>query len=193
MKHLESFIPSRVTLPFILVMLANLLAAGITQAEPLTEDKIQSFIDAQESLPDFDAKYPGLDAATDELLDMARPVSSAMPALQQFPEVRKNLEETVTKHGFDSIEEWAEVGDRVYLAQFAISMQDMSAEERAMSEQMMSADHLEEMPEHMRERMRAMAAQSRQMMAAVENVPQEDIEKVRPFMSQLDPEEYPES
>lgn len=193
MKHLKSFTPSRVTLPFILVMLANLLAAGITQAEPLTEDKIQSFIDAQNSLPDFDAKYPGLEAATDELLDMARPVSSAMPALQQFPEVRKNLEEAVTEHGFDSIEEWAEVGDRVYLAQFAISMQDMSAEERAISEQMMSADHLEEMPEHMRERMRAMVAQSRQMMAAVENVPQEDIEKVRPFMSQLDPEEYPES
>lgn len=193
MKQLKSFTPARVTLPFILMILANLLAAGITQAEPLTDDKIQSFIDAQGSLPDFDAKYPGLEAATEELLDMARPVSSVMPALQQFPEVRKNLEDAVTKHGFDSIEEWAEVGDRVYLAQFAISMQGMSAEERAMSEQMMSAENIEEMPEHMREEMRAMAAQVRQMKAAVENVPQEDIEKVRPFMSQLDPEEYPEN
>lgn len=192
MKHLKFFILARFTLPFILLMLANLLAAGITQAEPLTDDKIQSLIDTQDSLSGFDARYPGLEAASDALRDMSRPMSSTLPALDRFPGARESLEEAVRKHGFESVEEWAKVGDRVYLASFAISMQDMSAEERAMSEQMMSMDHIEEMPEHMREEMRARVAQSRQMMNAVDNVPQEDIEKVRPFMSQLDPEEYPE-
>ncbi|GGY61348.1 hypothetical protein [Marinobacter zhanjiangensis] len=171
-------------------MVSSLLAAGIAQAETLTSTRIQSFLDTRDDLAGFDDDYPGLQQASEEIRDMTSPLSSAIPALEQFPEARKHLEKTVTEHGFDSVEDWANVGDRIILAQIAISMQDMSAEERAMSEEMMSADYGEDMPEYMKERAREMAAGARAMRSAAEAVPPEDIEAVRPFMNQLDPEEY---
>lgn len=191
MKHLASLIPKmRATIAGSVVILATLLLTGVAQAEPLTADKIQALIDTRESLDGFEDNYPGLEKASDELRDMTRPMTSALPALEQFPEAQNRLREVVEEHGFDDIKEWAEVGDRVFLAQIAISVEDMSAEERAMSDEMMSPDYGEDMPEHMRERFQRMATQARQLRAAAESVPQEDIEQVRAFMSQLDPEGY---
>ena len=168
----------------------SLLAAGFAQAERLTSTQIQSFLDTRAALAGFDDRYPGFQHASQEMRDMARPMSSSLPVLEKFPEARKHLTETVTEHGFQDIEEWAKVGDRIFLAQIAISMQDMSAEERTMADEMMRADYGEDLPEPMKERAREMAAEAREMRPAVESVPPEDIEAVRPFMSQLDPEEY---
>ncbi|MFC4257650.1 hypothetical protein ACFOZ5_01255 [Marinobacter lacisalsi] len=177
-------------LPFLLAVIASLSLTGMVQADPLSSGQIQSFLDTRADLEGFDDNYPGLEKASDQQRDMTRPMSSALPALDEFPDARDELEAIVGKHGFDSIEEWAHVGDRVFMAQIAISMQDMSAEERAMSEAMMSSDYGEDMPAPMRERAREMAKQGKTMMDAAKNVPEEDMEAVRPFMGELDPEEY---
>lgn len=177
-------LPSAFYLCFTLI--ASLLFTGLAQAAPLTEDQVQSFIDSMRDTEKLDEEYPALE---DELeaddQDMTRPISSSMGVLDKYPEVRGRLEEIVEEHGFDDIEQWASVGDRVIVSMMAISVEQMPPEQRQMIESMANPDIDPDAHEAVQQGMSEMAKNMRDMLAAADTASREDMEAVRPYIGQL--------
>lgn len=178
--------PFRLTL----ALLASFLISGLVHAAPLTDDQIQSLVDAQEELKALDGEFPELDRKEDELEnDPVHPISSFLPVLKDFPEAERRIENIVQKHGFDGIEQWADVGDRVYVSVMAIMMRDMTPEQQKMYDEMENSHVGDDAPDYMKAQVRKMQEQRKRMKTAVESASEEDIEAVRPFMDQLVPPE----
>ncbi|MEQ5835767.1 hypothetical protein [Marinobacter sp. NFXS9] len=187
MQHFKPFtVEHRGILASIFLIFASLFLTGMAQAAPLTDEKVQSFIDTKEELRSFSDAYPGLEEASDKERDMTRPFSSVLGSLDAYPGARGELEAIVEKHGFDSVEEWAKTGDRIVMAELAINYKDMTEDNRAMMDRMMSAGNNQNVSAQALQ----MARQAKAQMKAIDTVPDEDIQAVRPFMKQLDPEEY---
>lgn len=187
MKAQTNFSPTlSITLRFCTAILFGLMFSGLTQAASLTEDQVQSFIDSMHDTEKLREEFPELDTEMEpENQDMSRPISSSLSTLDDVPEARDRLEEIVEDHGFDNIEQWADIGDRVFIATMAISIQDMPPEQRKMVESMANPDIDPEAHEATQRGMNEMASKMREMLAAADHASPEDIETVRPHVDQF--------
>ncbi|MFL1484091.1 hypothetical protein [Marinobacter sp. LN3S78] len=187
MKTQTDFTPTlSATLRFCTAVLFGLMLSGLAQAASLTEDQVQSFIDSMHDTEKLREEFPELDTEMEpENHDMGRPISSSLSTLDDSPEARDRLEEIVEDHGFDNIEQWADVGDRVFIATMAISIQDMPPEQRKMVESMANPDIDPEAHEATQRGMNEMARNMRNMLAAADRASQEDIKVVRPYVDQF--------
>ncbi|WP_281301341.1 MULTISPECIES: hypothetical protein [unclassified Iodidimonas] len=96
------------------------------------------------------------------------------------PESYQKMKDVAADHGFSDVDEWARVGDQVMGAFMAMEMQNIPDESRAMAEQM-TPDMLAQMPQAVREQIEGMKI----MLAAIKDVPEQNIETVRPLVPDL--------
>lgn len=191
MKHFRLFDTNRSNvLPFLFAVVTGLLLSGLAQADPLTDDRIQSFIDSLSDTKKLGEEYPDLERENDgPPKDMTRPLSSSLEERERHPEAEAKLEDLVQDHGFESVREWAETGDRIYVAMIAIGIREMPAEQREMMRNTPELDLSEgmyaNMPEAQKAKLKQTADSMRGALEAADNAPEADIEAVRPFRSQL--------
>ena len=171
----------------IMVLVAGMLISALAHAAPLTSETIQSFIDVQQELEDFDQRFPEVDRRSEDVHDPAHPVSSFLPVLAEFPKAESYLESVIDNHGFSDLEQWAKVGDRIYTSMMAIRFQEMAPQEKAMFDEMANAPVDDDAPAYVKQRIQEMREMSKGIYQAAQDASKEDIEAVRPFVDQLDP------
>jgi hypothetical protein len=88
---------------------------------PLTEDQVASFISTYPALRALGDKYAAAGAGGPSAFGAVMGQIKASQGYDEFAAVIK-------KHGFDDVEQWAEVANRVTMAYAALMMEDQSAQ-----------------------------------------------------------------
>lgn len=177
-------------LSFTLVFSLLLAHAGF--AASLTNRQIESFLNSMEALdaqmPDFnseveeepsfedenfdlDAYYAQLEEEMNAMMNEFDLTKMATYSVEQVQATEhfSLFKRVISEHGFRNPDDWAELGDRVLAAYFAQQMGDtlsgeaLSEEERAMMQTFLG-----------------------DMMSGLEDVPQEDIRAITPYLDRLD-------
>ena len=175
------------TLPLACFFILSLIVPALVQAAPLTEQRVQSFIETMEDTESLEDEFPELAEMDDnEVEDMSQIFTSSVQKLDEHPEALERLNELTRQFGFSNAQDWADTGDRIFSAMMAINLQEMPADQRARMEQQSSPEN---MPRHLSEAQKAeiqqMFSAMQSMLEAAKNVPQSDIDAVRPHMDQL--------
>lgn len=170
----------------ILAALLSLAAFAAHAQEPLTDAKIRALITTIEKSQDMASEFEELnELASEREVDMSRLFSSSVEQMEGREEYGI-LEDMVQNHGFSNLKEWAKTGDRVFAAWMAIEMGSESAGLAAeMQEALAEIDNNPDMSEQQKAQMRAMMAPAMSMSDAASNVPQQDMEAVRPHIGAL--------
>lgn len=173
-----------------LALLVSLLAFA-AQAKDLSDSTIRAFIATmndtqalQDKLEDTEG-WPdpeGEDMAS--MPDMSRLFSSGVEQMEGTP-AYDEFEAVVEKRGFDSLESWASVGDRVFAAMMAIDMKKEGAGQE-MAEAMAEIENDPNMSEQQKAQMRAMMGAALSITKMADDVPTADIEAVRPHLKDLE-------
>jgi len=175
-----------------LFAVTGLAFAGLVHAAALTDAQIKGFAD---SLPEVEKVVDEYEAAggpaweNDEMMPRAgetwAPMSVAVAEMKNKP-YYDDFVDVVERHGFDSAEEWGEVGDRITRAMVALELEEedpeMRAEMDAAIAQIESNPNLS--PEQKAMMRRSMEAAAGVLKAASEASP-EDMEAVRPHQEML--------
>lgn len=179
----------------LMVVLALMLslASFNAQAEDLSDSTIRAFIATIQDAQALQDKYedtegwpdPAGDGVT-SMPDMTRIFSDGVEKMEGTPAFSE-FENVVEKHGFDSLEAWASVGDRVFGAMMAIKMkgQDPGARQE-MAEAMAEIENNPNMSAQQKAQMRAMMGAAMGMTKMADNVPAADIEAVKPHLKALE-------
>ena len=162
------------------------LLSSAALSQTLTTELARGFVN---SLPEVNSYSETLD---DEISEMSfqdammpragepfAPYSRAMEFVRNnHVGVHQDMTELVTGFGFASAEEWATTGDRVVSAYMAtqISPADMQQMEQ------FTPEMLDQMPAQMRPQIEVMLA----MVETIRNIPEADIEVVRPLVPQME-------
>lgn len=174
----------------LLALLLSILAFT-AQAEKLTDSTIGAFIASMQEAQALQDQYEDTegwpDPDTDDIdsiPDMTRLFSSGVEKMKGTPAYGK-FEGVVKKHGFDNLQSWASVGDRVFAAMMAIEMKGAGDGGSEMAEAMAEMENDPNMSPEMKAQMRAMMGAALNITKAADNVPAADIEAVRPHMKAL--------
>lgn len=160
---------------------------GYAASPALTEAQIRGFIASMPDLEAFGEKYPDIDNDDDDDddPDFSRPISSSINKLRGH-EAYKPFAQIVKRHGFSSPEQWGQVGDRVLRAMFAASMDETSADSKAqLAEVLKQIDAEPDLSPEQRAEMKEMIMSGMGFMLALDDVPQADIDAIRPHMAEL--------
>lgn len=175
----------------VLALLVSLLAVT-AQAENLSDSTIQAFIASMQDAQTLQEKYAGTDQwpepdteNMESMPDMSRLFSSGVEQMKDYPAFNQ-FEGMVENHGFDSAEDWASVGDRVFHAMMAIEMTEnnpgMSQE---MADAMAEIDNNSSMSAEQKAQMKAMMSGAMDMVQTASDAPEADVKAVRPHMGEL--------
>jgi len=169
-----------------------LVVGAYAHASSLTDATIKHFIASMEAvqvledeydMDEFDEEgdlYSDEDAGVPE-----KPMSESIARLKGH-EVYGKLREVVQQHGFSDVASWAQVGDRIIKAWFAIEMREESPEMR--SELDRAIREIEESPhmtDHQKQEIIQQMRQSMTFMEAMADAPEADIDAVRPHLDEL--------
>ncbi len=165
------------------IMLCCLLLWGTTaMAENLSQDEAERFVD---SLPEATTVGQQIQES-----DKAERFSVVMTPMEgqpyapytrgavfmkmETPDLYRTMERIADKHGFDSVETWANVGDRVMAAFMAIEVEKMPEDTRKMAENM-TPEMLNALPVNVRARIQGTIA----MLEMTKKVSAEDLALMR--------------
>lgn len=174
-------------------LLALLLStlAFTAQAEKLTDKTIGAFIASMQEAQALQDQYEDTEGwpdpdtdSLDSIPDMTRLFSSGVEEMKGTPAYGK-FEGVVKKHGFDNLQSWASVGDRVFAAMMAIEMKGES-DNAEMAEAMAEIENDPNMSPEMKAQMRAMMGAAVNITKMADNVPDADIEAIRPHLKALE-------
>jgi hypothetical protein len=174
-----------------LALLFSLLAFS-TQAKTLSDNTIRAFIDSMRDAQTLQEEYEGTDQWPDmtnedmeSMPDMSRLFSEGVEKMKDYP-AYDQFENMVEKHGFDSPEDWALVGDRVFQAMMAIEMKGKNPNMgQDMSDAMANIDNNPDMSAEQKAQMKAMMSGVMGMVKSATNASPADIKAVRPHMDAL--------
>jgi len=175
-----------------LFVTAGLAFAGLVHAADLTDAQIKGFAD---SLPEVEKVLDEYEAAggpawdNEEMMPRAgetwAPMSGAVAEMKGKP-YYDDFVGVVDRHGFDSAEQWGEIGDRITRAMVALELEgeepEMRAEMEAAIAQIDGNPNLS--PEQKAMMRRSMEAAAGVLKSASEASP-EDVEAVRPHQEML--------
>lgn len=179
---------SPVTLLITALMLACVLLAPKAFAQNLTEANVRAFLDS------LQAAEPVLMEHEDELNEFDDEAESAdfsaifSSGLEQMKghAVYNDIEKVIKRHGFSSVEQWAQTGDQVFQAWFALEMETQGpAAQQEMQRALAEIDSNPHMTEDQKAQMRAMMGSAMNTMNAAKDVPDDAKRAVRPFMDEL--------
>ncbi|MCX2794040.1 hypothetical protein OQJ62_03780 [Microbulbifer thermotolerans] len=147
---------------------------GFFEKEPEDEDVIDNSADDDNWPVNMESEFNGS-------------ASALVKEMRKHPPTFQKVEAIVKRHGFNDLEEWADIGDRVDLAYWAISLEGQSfgIDPAAMESYMKSLGEIGGMPAANMESLRGIMESSLKMNEAIRNVPKEDIEAVRPYVDQI--------
>lgn len=172
-----------------LASLVLVFVAPAVLAAPLTADQAARFV---ASLPDAQALENefGTEALKNQDLESFLgddgtflPYTRGLAILrQEAPEGVRKLGGIVSRHGFSSVESWAQVGDRVLQAYAAVKMGENMPQDAMAGMTAMGPEMLAQLPPQVRSQVEA----SMKMMNAFKEVSDADKAAVAPVVSQLD-------
>ncbi|MDO3721546.1 hypothetical protein QVZ43_07400 [Marinobacter sp. chi1] len=174
--------------PAFLLALILTLVSSLVQAEPLTDDTIESFMQSLDDVKSIEAELDELTRGIDkeaEMPDFSRIFSASVENMEGEPAYDR-LEEHVDEYGFDSLAEWSSVGDRIYRAWMAIEMEGQAPAEKAeMEKALAELEAATQLSPEQKAQMRAMMENAMGAMESAREAPAEDIEAVRPHVPML--------
>ncbi|MBZ2169721.1 hypothetical protein [Marinobacter sp. F4216] len=174
--------------PAFLLALILTLVSSLVQAEPLTDDTIESFMQSLNDVKSIEAELDELTRGIDkeaEMPDFSRIFSASVENMEGEPAYDR-LEEHVDEYGFDSLAEWSSVGDRIYRAWMAIEMEGQAPAEKAeMEKALAELEAATQLSPEQKAQMRAMMENAMGAMESAREAPAEDIEAVRPHVPML--------
>lgn len=120
--------------------------------------------------------------------DPTKAFTSLAEELDNHPPTKDKVSSMVKRHGFSSLAEWAQTGDRIYTAYMAINMGDQPEmdgmmDENAIEDYMTSVGDV--MSDARKKEIRAMMESAMKSNEAINNAPSEDIEAVRPYADKI--------
>lgn len=172
-----------------LFTLLALFSAG-TQAQGLSDQTISSFIDslkaAEQLSSEFEDLSDDMDSQNDGTMpDFSRIFSDSLKELEGH-QAYGQLEDLVQNHGFNSLEDWAATGDRIFQAWMAIEMEQQNPGARQeMDAAMAEIENNPNMTAEQKAQMRAMMQSAMGAMESASNAPPADVEAVRPHVEAL--------
>ncbi len=175
--------------PLLLLLLLS-LGATTLRAEALTDLQIEAFIASMKELQtmeaDFEAAAPEMeqdDPASLPRLDTL--ISDAVTRMEGHV-LYDQVDQVVQQHGFEGVEQWSRIGDRILNAYVARQMGAQSKEVRQeMQQALAEIENNPNMTEAQKEQMRSMLAGAVSSVEAMTDVPQEDVRAIEPYMNQL--------
>lgn len=180
---------SRIALATVLSFLLGLSHAQAAQA--LNGDIINRFIDSLVALQPLQEKYQGESWASaanstgDESGDGISLMSDSLEAMKGH-EAYAEVARTVKAHGFSSPEQWGEIGDRIFKAYAAASMEaERPGSRREMEEAMRELENAD-MPAAQKQMMQQSMGQAMATIKSLTDAPQADIEAVQPYMAEIE-------
>ncbi|PPI85086.1 hypothetical protein KEHDKFFH_04820 [Marinobacter maroccanus] len=172
-----------------LFTLLAFFSAG-TQAQGLSDQTISSFIDslkaAEQLSSEFEDLSDDMDSQNDGTMpDFSRIFSDSLKELEGH-QAYGQLEDLVQNHGFNSLEDWAATGDRIFQAWMAIEMEQQNpAARQEMDAAMAEIENNPNMTAEQKAQMRAMMQSAMGAMESASNAPPADIKAVRPHVDAL--------
>ncbi|MBU2953105.1 hypothetical protein [Marinobacter sp. F3R08] len=158
-------------------------------ADTLKSSTIESFLaSVQDMMPlfyDSEGNSPEESFAEDDdwNMDLTNMYSGMVKELSNHPPTLKKVSGVAKRHGFTNLEQWGQIGDRIFNAYMAINMEGQPAiDTRAMEDYMAS---LEGLPEADTQNIRAVMESAIKSNEVVRNTPVRDIEAVRPHLTDL--------
>lgn len=176
--------------PALIVAVLFFCVAGARADEALTDLQIESFIASLKEMhrmeADFEAAAPELEEGDPASLPRLDTLMSDAVAQMKGHVLYDQVEQVVQQHGFESVEQWSRIGDRILNAFVARQMGAQSPEVRREMEQ--TLEQIENNPDltaEQKQQMKSMMAGAVSSIEAMAEAPQEDVEAIAPYMEQL--------
>ena len=161
-------------------------AAGLDDA--IIESYLSSLKDIRPIMDDAEVIEPDSEHAdynaSNRGFGSTYPRSSSMAEeLRKHPPTYRKFSAIVERYGFESLEEWEQVGNRISAAYMAINMEGLPAFDTSAMESYMPS--MEDLPAADQEYMRNMMESSAMFNRAARHAPTQDIEAVRPYTDEI--------
>lgn len=170
-----------------------LMPLGAVAAD-LTSDMVGRFIQSMNGMQEIAAKYDDIvepnsafePRGMDDVAQRAMTPFSSSLAEMKAHEGYGDLLAMIRQHGFDSAEQWAQVGDRVMRAYAALTIAEEVPNMNAQLAQAMQELEDSDLSEEQKQMMRGMLQSSTVVVGAVNNVPDADKAAVRPHIGAIE-------
>lgn len=179
--------------PILIVALVALAATlGMPQAlaQSLSESNVKSFVESLEAAqPIMDKHEDFLDSLENEQepdsIDFSTIFSSGLEDIKGH-QMYNDMQRLVRRHGFSGVEQWADVGDQVFQAWFALEMDEQRPTiDREMQAALSEIENSPHLTAEQKDQMRAMMQTSSAMMDSTRAVPETNKRLVGPYREQL--------
>lgn len=158
-------------------------------ASDLKSSTIESFLS---SLQDVQAIFE--DSGESELdeeftdnadwnMDFTSMYSDMVEELGNHPPTQRKVSAVAERHGFENLEQWGRIGDRIFTAYMAIQAEGQPAMDTGAMENYMAL--MENLPETEKQNMRKMMESTVRSNEVIRNAPARDIEAVRPYTDEI--------
>lgn len=159
-------------------------------ADSLKSSTIKSFMASQQEVTTVLDQIAGNQATDfsdddeDWNMDFTSVYSGFVDELSNHPPTLKKVSDVVESHGFENLEQWSRIGDRIFTAYMAIDMEGQPAVDTGAMESYMAS--LEEgLPEADMQNIRTMMEGAISSSEMARNAPVRDIEAVRPHIAEV--------
>ncbi|WP_404366681.1 hypothetical protein [Marinobacter sp.] len=173
------------------IMLFGMLMVALPlQAEKLTDLQIESFIASMEELQekeaDFEAAAPDMENGDPASLPSMDTLISDNIKRMKGHVLYDQVDTIVQQHGFEGVEHWGKMGDRILNAYVAANMGAESREVRnEMAETLREIENSPDLTPPQKEQMKNMLGGAVSSLEQMVTAPQEDIEAIKPHMGAL--------
>jgi len=157
-------------------------------AANLKSSTIESFLASHQDVTNVLEQTAGNQATEfsdedDWNMDFTSAYSGLAEELSNHPPTFRKVSDVVERHGFANLEQWSQIGDRIYTAYMAINMEGQPAVEPGAMENYMAS--LEGLPEADLQNIRTMMESAVGSSEKARNAPVQDIEAVRPYLAKI--------
>lgn len=158
-------------------------------ASDLKSSTMESFLASVKDMDTIldDSEENGLEESfaddDDWNMDFSRAYSGMVEELGNHPPTLRKVSAVVKRHGFENLEQWGRIGDRIFSAYMAINMEGQPPMGTGAMENYMAS--IEGLPEADIQNIRTMMESAVKYNEVVRNTPVRDIEAVRPYMAEL--------
>jgi len=157
-------------------------------ADTLTNNLISQWLKSQPQVEAFGDKHDAQlskydsDIGAQGSLDAA--YKQGIVALKESG-LYDDFEDVIDDYGFDSPEQWSQVGSQIMSAYMAVEMAGQAPQMDQMMAQMQEMMSNDQIPAAQKEMMMNAMQQGKAMHESSKSVPQEDIDAIQPFLPQL--------
>lgn len=159
-------------------------------AQNLTTQQASNWLDAMQTLEKWGNSHEAELAevrAQQSASGASLPQNTGMPSFTNYINAAKNMgvytevSTLLQPHGFNSLEHWAQVGDKVMKAFMAASFQEQNVDQQLL-EQLAALENDPNIPAQQKAMLKQSMTQMQSMMTANNNAPAADIKAIQPLM-----------